>query len=121
MEALPCPDPVYVFRARVARWVDADTVDLVVSLPFRLALGNPDEPARFRLMSVDAAELRTDLGMIAAALVRDLCPAGSRITIRTHMPKGSDSFGRWLAEVWAPDGTYVAKVLVDAGVAEPWT
>lgn len=118
------PSPTYAFKAKVRRWVDGDTVDLEVSLPFGTSLGNFRKPARFRLWGIDAPE--RSAGAMATDYVRRAAPEGSTVTIESILPplvkdEDPDSFGRWFCEIWGPDGTHLNQELLDRGLAVPYT
>lgn len=109
------PEPTHVKPGTVYRWVDADTVDVHVDLDFHL-----EATLRFRLLWIDAPEMRTLEGKLAKQAVEELCPAGSPIVLRSFKPGGeADSFGRWLAEIYR-NGVSLNQYLLAAGLAQPY-
>lgn len=115
------PTEIFVYRARCLRTVDGDTCDLIVDLGFHMTTTQ-----RFRLLGIDTPELHaTDLKererAVAAkqALTSMLSTDGDwPLLVRTQK---TDSFGRWLAEIWI-EGAGVnvnAKLLAD-GYAVPF-
>jgi len=104
----------FYFQAVIDRWVDGDTVDVVVDLGFRLSTHQ-----RLRLLDIDTFELRgeyAERGAAARDLVNELAPPGSTVTVETHK---TGKYGRWLARVTLPDGRQVADVLRSHGFADP--
>lgn len=104
---------MYRYAARVERWVDGDTVDVVVDLGFKVYVAQ-----RLRLLGVDTPERGQPGFDEATAVASNLCPPGSAITIRTH--KGTGKFGRYLAEVIDAFGVDVAKALIEGGHGKPY-
>jgi len=82
---------MYEYRANVDRWVDGDTVDMVVDLGFRITTHQ-----RFRLLGVDTPE-RGEVGYLEARqLAEGIYPPGSTVVIRTEKPLVGDKYGRYL-------------------------
>jgi micrococcal nuclease len=105
---------IYVYRAEVERWVDADTVDLQVDLGFGIEFHD-----RFRLQGIDAWETRgpeRPKGLLAKGAVELWAPVGSEVTIETDRDR-KGKYGRWLATVWTEDEN-VNERLVREGHAE---
>lgn len=98
---------MYTYSATIDRWIDGDTVDMIVDLGFRMTTHQ-----RFRLLGVDTPER----GQVGYRQAREFCearhPVGSTCEITTHK---SDSFGRWLVEI--PD---LAEALLAEGLAVPY-
>jgi len=124
--------PTGSFRAQCLRVVDGDTVDLLVDLGFH-QLGQ----CRFRLLGVDAPEVRSASAVERAAAAESkaqlaswLCPTAvkevanlGRWPLRIETAKDPDHFGRWLARVyWTEDETGAERCaneeLVIVGLAE---
>jgi micrococcal nuclease len=114
---------VYEYRAEVLRWVDGDTVDLLVDLGFTVLLR-----ARFRLLGIDTPEVNRratrEAGNAATAYARLLAPVGSLVLVRSQK---AGKYGRWLGEVYPLDSEgepiltlSVNQALVDAGHARPY-
>lgn len=122
-------------RAQCLYVVDGDTVDLFVDKGHReYAL------YRFRLLGIDTPELRGKnadpvAGKAAKEAVIELLRAPSRddrwhvdletwpVLVQTQKPK-SDSFGRWLADLWVKDDEgneiHVNGELLEQGFAVPY-
>ena len=110
---------MYDYRAEVLRWVDGDTVDLLVDLGFTVLVRQ-----RFRLLGIDTPEVRgveREDGLRASAFAEALAPVGSTVLVRSHK---TGKYGRWLGEIWPlGEGSgdplpSVNDALVDAGHAE---
>lgn len=90
----------YTYEARCLNVVDGDTVDCSVDLGFRLY-----HTMRLRLLRINAPELNStipeqrELAKRAKEFVQTAI-VGNTIMIQTSK---SDSFGRWLAEIWYKD------------------
>lgn len=89
---------MYVYNAKVIRWVDGDTVDVDIDLGFDIVLHNQ----RVRLWGIDAPEPHTrDLsekqrGLEAKSYCERTVPEGSRIQLKTYK---EGKYGRILGEV----------------------
>lgn len=88
---------MYQYRATVDRWVDGDTVDMVVDLGFRMTthqrfrlLGDGDTPV------IDTPE-RGEPGYVEARQVSEsVHPPGSVVIVSTEKPLAGDKYGRYL-------------------------
>ena len=90
---------MYEYRATVDRIVDADTLDLNISLGFGV-----HKKERIRLARVDAWEVRGDeriQGTKAKEFVEDILHAVNEVTITTMKDK-KGKYGRYIAEVLIP-------------------
>jgi micrococcal nuclease len=91
---------MYDYRAQVVRWVDGDTVDLLVDLGFTVQVRQ-----RFRLLGIDTPEVNRkasrEAGKAATAFAAGLAPVGAEVLVRSYK---TGKFGRWLAEVLPLDG-----------------
>ncbi len=110
---------LYEYRASLVRVVDADTLDLCVDLGFGLTRTD-----RFRLFGLNAPELRTPEGKLAAAWVADwLAAAGSAdrwpLVVRTEKDR-REKYGRYLGVVLLAGRELNAELLA-AGHAAPVT
>ena len=87
-------EPVYRYRATCLRVIDGDTYVLDVDLGLRV-----HAHAQIRLRDWSAFEMNTEAGRAAqvAAAALLLAP-GARIVIETY--KDTQTFGRWIADVW---------------------
>ena len=107
---------MYEYRAIIRRVVDGDTVDITLDLGFDILYNN-----RIRLLGIDTAESRTrdleekKLGLAAKERVRELCPVGSTVTVKTTKD-GRGKFGRILGEIYVGD-VNVNKLLIEEGHA----
>ena len=107
---------MYEYRAIIRRVVDGDTVDITLDLGFDILYNN-----RIRLLGIDTPESRTrdleekKLGLAAKDRVKELCPVGSTVTVKTTKD-GRGKFGRILGEIYVGD-VNVNKLLVEEGHA----
>ena len=109
---------MYEYSAKIRRWVDGDTVDVTLDLGFDILYNN-----RIRLYGINTPESRTrDLeekkrGLAAKDRVKELCPVGSSITLKTTKD-GRGKFGRILGEIFVPGVVQsVNQLLVEEGHA----
>ncbi len=89
---------MHIYNATVERWVDADTVDLIVDLGFRMSVRD-----RFRLYGIDAWEVRgaeREKGAEGWVAAVQMAPVGSAVIVETY-PEERGKFGRWLCSIWA--------------------
>ena len=110
--------PMYEYSAKIRRWVDGDTVDVTLDLGFDILYNN-----RIRLYGINTPESRTrDLeekkrGLAAKDRVKELCPVGSSITLKTTKD-GRGKFGRILGEIFVPGAVQsINQLLVEEGHA----
>lgn len=96
--------------AELRRWIDADTAEIRVELPF-----NHLADVTFRLYGIQSYELGTEAGKFAALMVNNLLPPGWPCTVRSYKP--ADSFGRWLATIVTPAGININRWLIAEGLA----
>lgn len=99
---------MYEYRCTLVRVVDGDTVRLTLDLGFYLQ--REDQP--YRLLRINAPELNTLEGKAAKAWLETYL-TGKTLTVMTQK---SDSFGRFLAELYA-NTENVSDALVAAGQA----
>jgi micrococcal nuclease len=95
------PEHAFVYRARLDRVIDGDTIVAVIDCGFGLHLHHGNEGAHLRLLGVDTPE-RNEPGWDAARrFTRDwlLTTAGDLWPLTIQTTK-ADSFGRYLATVW---------------------
>ena len=109
---------MYEYNATIRRWVDGDTVDVTLDLGFDILYNN-----RIRLYGINTPESRTrdleekERGVAAKDRVKELCPVGSKITLRTTKD-GRGKFGRILGEIFIPGVVQsVNQLLVEEGHA----
>lgn len=84
-------------RASVRRWIDADTVEVIVEIP-----------ARVRLLDCWAHEKGTPDGEVAAQFVSSKWPVGTPIQIHVPSEEAKNlgsvfTFGRLLGWLWERD------------------
>lgn len=112
---------MYVYRATVERVVDGDTLDLNISLGFKVHVHE-----RVRLIGVDTPETygvkkesqEYQDGMKAKARVEELV-LGQEVTIKTQKDK-TGKYGRYLAEIFYGDsGVSLGETLLIEGLAKP--
>ena len=112
---------MYEYRAEVLRWVDGDTVDLMVDLGFTVLMRT-----RFRLLGVNTPETNRkasrEAGKAAQAFAEELAPQGSVVLVQSHK---TGKYGRWLGVVYPMGGEGDALVsvndaLLQAGHAVPY-
>ena len=107
---------MYEYKGIIRRVVDGDTVDITLDLGFDILYNN-----RIRLHGIDTPESRTrdleekKLGLAAKDRVKELCPVGSTVTVKTTKD-GRGKFGRILGEIYVGD-VNVNKLLVEEGHA----
>lgn len=101
------------YPALVERWIDGDTVDLIVDLGFHLACAD-----RFRLVVVDTPERGQPGWAEATARCNQLAPVGTAVRIYTFKPY-QDKYGRYLADVLVGDIS-VGQILLQEGLAVPY-
>ena len=109
---------MHEYKAKIRRWVDGDTVDVTLDLGFDILYNN-----RIRLYGINTPESRTrdleekERGLAAKDRVKELCPVGSKITLRTTKD-GRGIFGRILGEIFIPGVVQsVNQLLVEEGHA----
>lgn len=116
---------LWTYRATVERWVDADTVDVIVDLGFYVL-----HRVRLRLLAsdggVDAPELNSRdpaeraRAQRAAARAAQLALPGDSVIVQTQRAAAGDprdGFRRFLARVVLADGTDVGDALIAEGLA----
>jgi len=110
----------YIYRAKINRIVDGDTIIVDIDLGFGVWLNKQ----RIRFMGVDTPESRTrDLtekkfGLLAKKVVSDFCPIGDYVMVETNIDK-NDKFGRILGIIWVdPDNNHEHVNLNEYLIAE---
>lgn len=97
--------------------VDGDTADVDIDLGM-----DTTRRARLRLLRIDAPEMHDKDASIrlraneAKAYLWQQLSSASELVLCTGK---TDSFGRWLSEVWV-DGVNVNQRLLDLGLAQPF-
>lgn len=82
----------YVYRGKIVRWVDGDTVEISVDLGFRVY-----KVDRFRLLGVDTPERGREGFVESCQIVNKWAPEGSEVAIQSHK---TGKYGRWLATIY---------------------
>lgn len=121
MTTTTIPSQAYVYRARVVRVVDGDTLDVTIDAGFRAT-----REERLRLLGVNTPELRgasRPAGLAArefATVWLAQAYAGDEWPLVVQTVK-ADTFGRYLATVWrASDGRNLNADLLASGHAVPF-
>jgi len=103
---------MFEYRGKVKKVVDADTVDVILDLGFRVS-----HEVRLRLARIDAPELAAAGGKRARDYVAGLLPAGTGVSVKTSR---GDRYGRWIAEVATGDGINLSDTLLALRMAAPY-
>jgi len=107
---------MHEYKAIVRRVVDGDTMDVTLDLGFDILYNN-----RIRFYGINTPESRTrdleekKLGLAAKDRVKELCPVGSSVIIKTTK-EGRGKYGRILGEIFVGD-VNINKQLVAEGHA----
>lgn len=105
---------MYEYKAKIERWLDADTVDVSIDLGFDVWTKQ-----RVRILGIDAAEKNTDLGKEALRFVNDQIPPGCIVKLQSHKDT-REKFGRYLAHIIYESSNaslFLDKILIDRGYA----
>lgn len=108
---------LYVYRARVLRVVDGDTLDLDVDLGMETF-----RKTRVRLLGINAPETSTPEGKQTKAYVESWCLTHTDVLIHTTKDR-REKYGRYLATVTPVNAlvsTSLNQLLLDAGLAVPY-
>jgi micrococcal nuclease len=90
---------MYTYKAKIARWIDGDTVLLDIDLGFYIT-----RQERIRLARINSPELNSNIpfqvrkAKHARAVANKYCPPGSVVYIITSKNK-KDMYARYIAEV----------------------
>jgi micrococcal nuclease len=107
--------PFYIYRARVTRVVDGDTLVCDIDLGFHTWI----KDLKIRLLNYNAPETRgleKSFGAKAKSALKELLTS-KEVTIQTSK---SDDFGRYLGNIWLEDGTDLVEKLVKDGYGVIW-
>ncbi len=104
---------LYVYRAKVIRVVDGDTLDLEVDLGMETF-----RKTRVRLIGINTPEMNTQEGKNAKAYVETWCLSNPEVLIHTTKDR-KEKYGRYLATVVSPGlvGQSLNQLLLDVGLA----
>lgn len=111
--------PLYHYRCRIARVIDGDTVETVIDVGFHLTATH-----RVRLLGVDAPELFR--GTVEQRAAGQAAKAWVQEWVAEHTAPGwvwpfeiwtekADSFGRYLGDIHAVDGSHLNAEIIEAG------
>ena len=109
---------MYEYKATMVKIVDGDTVDVSIDLGFDIHYNS-----RVRLYGINTPESRTrDLeekkrGLAAKDRVKELCPVGSTVTIKTTKD-GRGKFGRILGEIFIEDVNINQQLVAEGHAVE---
>jgi len=113
---------MYEYKAEVVKWIDGDTVELVIDLGFKLVIHT-----KARVYGINAPEVHSKdpeekaAGLKALDFARQLAPTGSTIIARTHKAtREEEKFGRWLADITLADGRPFAQTMIENHHAQPY-
>jgi micrococcal nuclease len=104
---------MYEYNATVVRWVDGDTVDLIIDLGFTLAFKH-----RCRVWGVNTPERGNPGYAEATSFCRSMAPENSKIVVKTYRDT-ADKYGRYLVNILI-GGTSLSELLVEAKLAVPY-
>ena len=109
---------MYDYNCFIARWLDGDTVSLVVDLGFHVSL-----KINARVHGINASELHAAdgvekiKGMAALEHARRLAPEGTVVKVASSKTADHEKFGRWLAVITLANGKDFAAEMTGAGHA----
>jgi micrococcal nuclease len=98
----------YLYNAILVRIIDGDTIECDIDLGFQITQRMP-----VRLAHINAPEHNTPEGKLATLYIAGLLTHD--LVLKTYKPH--DKYGRYLAEVYLPDGTYVNELMISSGNA----
>lgn len=111
---------MYLYKCRINRVLDGDTVDIDLDLGFNIILANQ----RVRMAGVDTPESRTAnseekvRGLLSKKKVQEKLPVGSWQKIQTmRSDSNDDKFGRILGIFILEDGTSLNQWMIDNNYA----
>lgn len=103
---------VWLYPSVVERIVDGDTVRLRMDLGLHIFRTD-----NCRIAGINAPELNTEAGQVAATAARGLVPPGTAVTF---VSKSLDKYGRPLGDLTLPSGVDFAAWMLDHGHAVPY-
>ena len=109
---------MHEYKAIVRRVVDGDTMDVTLDLGFDILYNN-----RIRLYGINTPESRTrdleekKLGLAAKDRVKELCPVGSSVIIKTTK-EGRGKYGRILGEIFVGDVNINQQLVAEGHAVE---
>lgn len=102
--------PCYRYQAAVVSVHDGDTYHLSIDLGFYVSIVVP-----IRVRNINCPEQDTPEGKAATAAVKAILPPGEVVYVESY--KNRRSFERWIADVYLANGTKLADLLVERGLA----
>jgi micrococcal nuclease len=102
----------FTYFATLGRVIDGDTIDVTLDLGLKVFKGE-----RLRLARINAPDLPLDAKAAATATLAGLLVGAAELKVETVKP---DPYGRWVSEVWLPDGRNLSDEMLKAGAAVPW-
>lgn len=104
----------YLYKVALGEVHDGDTLWIVADLGFYTS-----HATKIRMAGINAPELATDAGKTAKqALLGFIAAHPGQWNAQTYKT-GEEKFGRWLATLFAPDGTNVNQWMLTNGYATP--
>lgn len=103
------------WHAEVRSIWDGDTFDALATVGFNCYAGVTVRPVGY-----GAPERWTKAGEQARDHLLEVMPVGSTVTLAADEVNPDRSFARYLCRVLLPDGRDLARVMIDAGHAEPY-
>ena len=99
------------FEGKVHRWVDGDTLDVVLDLGFSVSCRQ-----RIRLADINAPERGHPNFTLVSNKAQEIAPVHSEITLICH---GKDRYGRWVGDIEI-HGNNVGQELLTLGLVAPF-
>tara|TARA_B100000927_G_scaffold228311_1_gene188107 strand:- start:718 stop:1140 length:423 start_codon:yes stop_codon:yes gene_type:complete len=109
----------FVYQAKVLRVVDGDTIDVDLDLGFSVWM----RKQRVRLYGIDTPESRTRnkeekvRGLLSKAKLKEMCPTGGTILLRTEVGNEKGKFGRILGKLFTLQGKDINQHLIENNYA----
>ena len=96
-------EPAYRYMAEASRIIDGDSLHARIDLGFRVTVTLP-----LRVRGINSPELNTPEGQAAKQwAIGELLD--KPLVVVSH--KDRQSFARWIADVWTPDGSYAQRIV----------
>ena len=110
---------MWTYRCKIKKVVDGDTVDVDIDLGFGIWQMNE----RVRIMGIDTPESRTRnkeekvRGLLSKAKLKEMCPTGGTILLRTEVGNEKGKFGRILGKLFTLEGKDINQHLIENNYA----
>lgn len=111
---------MFIYRCKILKVLDGDTVEIDLDLGFNIMLANQ----KVRMAGIDTPESRTSnaeekpRGLLSKKKLQEKLPVGSWQKIQTMKPDSNDDkFGRILGVFIMEDGTSLNQWLIDNNYA----